>query len=104
MINKYIVYSRYEYFGPDGKGLTNWFSLGKFFDTEDDANDFIKQMKLLSDETDKIMKLKHFYETRYIDITTLPIPTYHFQTKGRPSKEELQKREEYYAHYWDKYK
>ena len=37
MINKYNVYSQYEYFGPDGKTLTNWFRIGPFHKTEDDA-------------------------------------------------------------------
>ena len=105
MLNRYVIYSRYEYIGKDGeKTLTNWFRFGKILKTEEEANDALSKLKELSDQTDKATKLKHFYEIRFEDITQHPIPTFHFQTKGRPSKEELKRREEYYAHYWDKYK
>lgn len=104
MINRYIVYSRYEYHGPNGKAVTNWFAVGSFYKTEDEAIEYIKRLKELSDSTDKITKLKHFYETRLVDITTLPIPTYHYPHKGRPTKEDIERKENYYKHYWDKYK
>lgn len=104
MINKYVVYSCYEYFGPEGKGVSSWFRVGKFYKTEDEAAEYIKESKKLSDSVDKIMKLKHFYEIRYEDITQYPIPTYHFSHKGRPTKEDIQHKENYYKNYWERYR
>lgn len=104
MINKYNVYSQYEYFGPDGKTLTNWFRIGSFHKTEDEAKEYIKKMKSLSDSNDKIMKLKHFYEIRYEDITQFPIPTYHYPHKGRPTKEDIKRKEDYYKNFWEQYR
>lgn len=103
MINRYVVHSCYEYLGPEGKGVSSWFRIGKFYKTEEEAKESIKQMKKLSDSTDKITKLKHFFEVRLIDITTLSIPTYHFPHKGRPTKEDLERKENYYKNYWKQY-
>jgi hypothetical protein len=103
MINRYVVYSQYEYMGNDKKETTNWFVVGRYHKTEDEAKEAVKQLKELSDVTDKITKLKHFYDIRLQDITQFPIPTYHFKTKGRPTKDELRKRDEYYAHYWERF-
>jgi len=103
MINRYIVYSCYEFHGPNGKQKTNWFIIGSFYKTEDEANEYIKKLKTLSDSTDKITKLKHFYEIRYEDITQFPIPTYHYNHKGRPTKEDLEAKENYYKNFWKKY-
>lgn len=103
MINRYVIYSCYEYFGTNGKGVSSWFRTGKIHKTKEEAEEELKVMKELSTNTDKATKLKHFFDIRYEDITQYPIPTYHFNTKGRPSNDDLQKRDEYYAHYWDRY-
>lgn len=104
MINKYVIYTCYEHYGETGKEKTIWFRAGHFHNTEESAQEELKKMKELSDNTDKLTKLKHFFEIRYEDITTYPIPGYHYKSKGRPSKAEIEKKEEYYKNYWEKYK
>ena len=103
MINRYVIYSCYEYYGLNGKCVTSWFRIGKMYNTKEDAEKGLKFIKESTINTDKVSKLKHFFDIRYEDITKYPIPTYHFTTKDKPSNEDLCKRDEYYAHYWDNY-
>lgn len=103
MINRYVIYSCYEYYGLNGKCVSSWFRIGKMYNRKEEAEEGLKVIKESSINTDKVSKLKHFFDIRYEDITQYPIPKYHFTTKGKPSNEDLRKRDEYYAHYWDNY-
>lgn len=84
---KYTVWTRYEHWGKNGKEFTNWFlSYGSsFFDNENEAKQQMKTQKKFTDESDKVVKLKHEYEIRYIDIDELPKPKPK-RPRGRPKK------------------
>jgi hypothetical protein len=103
MIIKYIIYSCYEHYGKTGIEITDWFPIGYKYNTKKEANNSLKEYKKLADYIDKKTKLKHFFEIRKIDITTLPVPTYPIKTKGRKSKQQLEKEKEYYENYWKRY-
>jgi hypothetical protein len=72
----------------EGKQFTKWFmtrGASNFFDTENDAIEEMKIQKSSTDITDKVVKLKHEYEIRYIDIDELPKPSPP-KKRGRPKK------------------
>ena len=71
---KYTIWTRYEHWTKNGKEFTNWFlSYGdSFFNNKDDAIIEMKHQNTFSDSTDKVVKLKHEYEIRYININELP--------------------------------
>ena len=84
---KYTIWTRYEHWTKNGKEFTSWFLRyrNSFFDTKKDAIIEMKRQKTFSNPTDKVVKLKHEYEIRYIDIDELPkvSPT---KKRGRPKK------------------
>lgn len=85
---KYAIWTRYERWTKTGKEFTTWFlSFGKkmFFDNENEAKEELKNQKMSTNITDKIVKLKHEYEIRYIDIDELPKPKPK-RPRGRPKK------------------
>lgn len=82
---KYTVWSRYEYWGKEGRQFTKWFITKYKCDDEQSAKDEIKNLKESSDLVDKITKNKHEYEIRYIDIDELPKPSPP-KKRGRPKK------------------
>lgn len=84
---KYTIWTRYEMWTKNGIEFTRWFlSYGNpFFDNEKDAIVEMKRQKAFSDPTDKLVKLKHEYEIRYIDIDELPKPSPP-KKRGRPKK------------------
>ena len=84
---KYAIWTRYEMWTKNGKEFTRWFLsyADSFFDTEKEAKEQLKQHKESTDITDKIVKLKHEYEIRYIDIDELPKPKPK-RPRGRPKK------------------
>lgn len=103
MINKYIIYSCYEHYGKNGIEITNWFPVGYKYNSLKEAEDSLKQYKELSDYIDKKTKLKHFFEIRNVDITTLPIPSYPKKIRGRKSKQKIEDEKKYYENYWKRY-
>lgn len=104
MINKYIIFERYEYWGRNGKEFTKWFKMpsSKFYDDENSAKEKIKQIRI-DNTIDKVTKCKHEYEVRLIDCETLPIPEIKFNKKGRPSKKELEIQQFKQKNYWKLY-
>ena len=84
-ILKYCIYCRYEHWNSEGKKFTKWFSSNELFDTEDEANAKMKEMKEFVKACDKATKLKHEYEVRYIDETLVMQRRLH-RPKGRPKK------------------
>lgn len=102
MLNKYIIYERYEYWGKEGKTWTKWFRaiLTPFYDTEKEALEKIKEMKESNKPITKATKLKYEFECRVEDIDTFPIPKPKYHKKGRPSKEEIAKKEAEMKNYW----
>lgn len=103
MIKKYIIYSCYEYYGKTGIGITGWFPIGYKYNSLKEAKSCLKEYKKVSDYIDKKTKLKHFYEIRNLDITTLPVPSYPKKTRGRKSKQQLEDEKKYYENYWKRY-
>jgi hypothetical protein len=103
MINKYIIYSQYEYYSKNGIELTEWFPIGYKYNSLKEAEDALSKIKEISKYVDKKTKLKHFFNIKCIDITTLPIPTYPVKSKGRKSKKYLKDEEDYYKNYWKRY-
>lgn len=104
MIIKYIIYSCYEHRSKNGIEVTSWFPVGYKYNSLEEAEEFLKQCKEISDYIDKKTKLKHFFEIREIDITTLPVPSYPIKTRGRKSKQRLEEEDNYYKTYWNRYK
>ena len=84
---KYTIWTRYEHWSKDGKTFSNWFLVSRSicFDNEKDAIEEMKNHKKFTDITDKVVKLKHEYEIRYIDIDELPKPKPK-RPRGRPKK------------------
>lgn len=105
MINKYIIFERYEYWGKNGKTFTEWFRapIPEFYDDEKSAKEKIKEIKSNFGEMNKITKCKHEYEAKLIDCETLPIPKIKYSKKGRPSKEDIEKRQFEHDNYWKIY-
>ena len=83
MINRYVIYSCYEYYGLNGKCVTSWFRIGKMYNTKKDAEEGLKVIKESTINTDKVSKLKQFFDIRYEDITKYPIPD--LETKNSPT-------------------
>jgi hypothetical protein len=84
---KYSIWKRYETWCKNGKEFTNWFlCFGcDFFDDESDAIKEINIQKTNVKNTEKVTKLKHEFEVRYIDIDELPKPKPK-RPRGRPKK------------------
>ena len=82
---KYCIYCRYETWTNLGKNFTKWFNTHKLFDSENEAKSEIKKMKAFTASCDKVTKLKHEFETRYID-ETLVLQRRLRRPKGRPKK------------------
>lgn len=104
MIIKYIVYSSYEYYGKTGIEVTDWFPVSYKYNSLKEAETFLKEYLEVSNYIDKKTKLKHFYDIRQVDITTLPVPSYPNKTRGRKSKQRLEEEDKYYKTYWNRYK
>lgn len=104
MIIKYIVYSCYEHYSKNGIELTDWFPVSYKYNSLEEAENFLKQYIEISNYIDKKTKLKHFFEIRKVDITTLPVPSYPIKTRGRKSKQRLEEEDNYYKTYWNRYK
>lgn len=82
---KYCIYCRYETWANNGKVFTKWFNAHKMFDNEDEAKAEMKSMKAFTSSCDKVTKLKHEYEVRYIDETLIRQVRLR-RPKGRPKK------------------
>ena len=102
MINKYVIYEQYEYWGNNGKTFTEWFvaPMTSIHNTEKGAKEELKIVTENSKAVDKATKLKHCFEIRYIDVETLPKPPIKFHKKGRPSKAEIDRKTDEYNNYW----
>lgn len=102
MINRYIIFERYEYINQRGKTFTNWFicPLTHFYKNENIAKEYLKKIIGDSNICDKKTKLKHEYEIRKIDIETLSHPKVIHGHKGRPSKQLKEKIEYETNNYW----
>lgn len=88
---KYIVMCRYECWTSHGKDWTKWFRYhSKYFETECDANDSIKQYKLDCKHCDSVTKLNREFKVDYIDLDLLPKPKPEVvkpkRPRGRPKK------------------
>ena len=85
-MDKYYIYCRYEYISSKGnKEFTQWFRTDKEYITEELAKEAVSMIQETSKQIDKSTKLKHEYESRYIDETLLPQIALTRQ-KGRPKK------------------
>lgn len=102
MINRYIIFERYERMGQFGKTFTNWFicPLLPFYKNETDAKEYLNKIIEDSKIYDQKTKLKHEYEIRKIDVETLPVPKVVHGHKGRPSKQLKEKIEYETNNYW----
>lgn len=60
-MEKFIVESRYQTLTSEGKKFTNWFIFNSDPMSEEEANNIIKDAKILFDYIDKKTKLKHEY-------------------------------------------
>ena len=102
MINRYLIYERYEYWGKDGKTWTDWFRTFNtpYAKTEEEAKPIMKEMKKFASECDKHTKLKHEFQIKLVDLETLPKMQIKYGKKGRPSKEEIEQRKYEYDNYW----
>lgn len=102
MINRYLIYERYEHWTENGKVWSNWFLTFNniYAKTEDEAKKHLKTIKSTVAYIDKKTKLKHDYEIRLVDVETLPKPSIRYSKKGRPSKEEKDRRQTEYNNYW----
>lgn len=82
---KYILLTRYEFFGKNGIEWTKWFRvpMTPLTDNEEEINKHKEHNILFSSEISKKTKLKHEYKIEYIDIDTLPkiLPK---RKRGRP--------------------
>lgn len=105
MINRYLIYERYEHWGPNGKAWSKWFITFNttYAKTEAEAKEAMKHIKKASTEIDKHTKLKHEYEIRLVDVETLPKPPIRYSKKGRPSKSEIEQRQNDYNNFWKNY-
>lgn len=103
MINRYVIFVRYQYWGVNGKEWTNWFISPclNFHKTEEGAKNELSKYK--ASNSDSITKLKHEYDIKLIDISELPIPKIKFSKKGRPTKKQREEAENKYNNYWENY-
>lgn len=89
MLNRYIVYKQYEYWGKNGKQFTEPFrASSELHRTEESAKNEIVQLKETSDTIKKATKLDCKYEIRLVDVETLPTAKPHYGKSGRPTKAE----------------
>lgn len=102
MINRYLIFERYEHWGKNGKTWTDWFRTYNtpFAKTEEEAIPFLNEMKKFSSNFDKHTKLKHEFQIKLIDIETLPHIQIRYSKRGRPSKAEMKKKQYEYDNYW----
>ena len=61
-MKKYIIMSQYEFNGPNGKQMTDWFVLNSNLFSKEEADEFIEEVKIDYDIIDKKTKLNHFYK------------------------------------------
>ena len=93
MINRYLIYERYEYWSKEGKTWTDWFLTfnSPYTKTEQEATTFLKEMKKFAADFDKHTKLKHEFKIQLVDVETLLHPQIKYSKKGRPSKKEIER-------------
>ena len=76
MINRYLIYERYEYWSKEGKTWTDWFLTfnSPYTKTEKEATTFLEEMKKFAANLYKHTKLKHEFKIQLVDVETLPHP------------------------------
>ena len=62
-MGKFIILSRYEYWGKKGKTWCKWYVVDSKPRTLEEATKRIKDLKTSSAEITKVTKLKHEYKT-----------------------------------------
>ena len=66
-MEKYIIMTRYEYYGENGIQFTDWFNGNTDEMTKSDAEEYIKEIKKEFGDIDKKTHLKHEYKLITVD-------------------------------------